>query len=258
MKYTDGVDNRIGKKNKSRTSADRNTAECSSADTGNNDNNSSAAKTEADNPAEKKVKRMLEILDELYPEPKCSLIYETPVQMLIATQLSAQCTDNCVNNVTKTLFKKYRTVHDFAQAELEELEMDIRPTGFYKNKAKNIIACCKRLIDVYGGEVPDNMEDLLTLAGTGRKTANLVLGDIFGKSAVVVDTHAGRLARRIGLTKQTDPTKVEFELKAIIPDKSQLRMCHQFIDHGRKICSARKPKCDECRLAEICDREGVV
>lgn len=207
---------------------------------------------------EKKVKRMLEILDELYPDPKCSLTYETPVQMLIATQMSAQCTDNCVNNVTKTLFKKYKTVYDFANADLNELEQDIRPTGFYKNKAKNIIACCKRLIDTYGGEVPDNMDDLLTLAGTGRKTANLVLGDIFGKSAVVVDTHAGRLARRIGLTKQTDPTKIEFELKALIPEKSQLRMCHQFIDHGRKICSARKPKCGECKLAEICDKEGVI
>ncbi len=204
-----------------------------------------------------KVKKMLEILDEMYPNPECSLTYDTPLQMLIATQLSAQCTDNCVNKVTPALFKKYPTVHDFAAADITELENDIRPTGFYKNKAKNIKACCQRLIDAYGGEVPDNMEDLLTLAGTGRKTANLVLGDIFGKSAVVVDTHASRIARRIGLTKQTDPTKIEFELKAIIPEKSQLRMCHQFVSHGRAVCSSRKPKCTECGLYEICAREGV-
>ncbi|MCH5185079.1 MAG: endonuclease III [Oscillospiraceae bacterium] len=205
----------------------------------------------------KKVSRMLEILDELYPEPECALIHETPLQMLIATQLSAQCTDNCVNNVTPALFERYPTVYDFAEADREELERYIRPTGFYRNKAKNIIACCRRLIDEYGGEVPDNMEDLLTLAGTGRKTANLILGDVFGKSAVVVDTHAGRLSRRIGLTSQTDPTKVEFELKAIVPEESQLKMCHQFISHGRAVCSARKPKCGECRLAEICDSADV-
>lgn len=204
-----------------------------------------------------KVKKMLEILDEMYPNPECSLTYDTPLQMLIATQLSAQCTDNCVNKVTPALFKKYPTVHDFAAADITELENDIRPTGFYKNKAKNIKACCQRLIDAYGGEVPDNMEDLLTLAGTGRKTANLVLGDIFGKSAVVVDTHASRIARRIGLTKQTDPTKIEFELKAIIPEKSQLRMCHQFVSHGRAVCTSRKPKCEECGLYEVCSREGV-
>lgn len=204
-----------------------------------------------------KVKKMLEILDSLYPDPKCSLIYNTPFQMLIATQLSAQCTDNCVNKVTPALFEKYPTAYDFAKADIEDIENLIRPTGFYKNKAKNIIACSKRLIEEYAGEVPDNMEDLLTLAGTGRKTANLVLGDIFGKSAVVVDTHAGRLARRIGLTKETDPTKVEMELKKIIPEKSQLRMCHQFIYHGRAVCSSRKPKCDECKLYDICDRAGV-
>lgn len=204
-----------------------------------------------------KVDKTLKILDELYPDPKCTLVYETPLQALIATQLSAQCTDNCVNKVTPALFKRYPTVYDFAGADLEELEGYVRATGFYRNKAKNIIACCKRLIDAYDGEVPDNMDDLLTLAGTGRKTANLVLGDIFGKSAIVVDVHAGRLARRIGFTKQTDPVKVEFELKKIIPEKSQLRMCHQFIYHGRAICGARKPKCGECKLYDVCAREGV-
>lgn len=256
MKHKNGDDNKV--ENKKIDKADKRSNKCSAADTGSGGGRTADKGSAAPEAAKKKVRRMLEILDELYPEPKCSLIYETPVQMLIATQMSAQCTDNCVNNVTRTLFKKYRTVYDFANADQEELEKDIRPTGFYRNKAKNIIACCKRLAEVYGGEVPDNMEDLLTLAGTGRKTANLVLGDIFGKSAVVVDTHAGRIARRIGLTYQTDPTKVEFELKALIPEKSQLRMCHQFIDHGRKICSARKPKCGECKLAEICDKEGVV
>jgi len=205
----------------------------------------------------RKVKKMLSLLDEMYPDPHCSLTYTNPLQMLIATQLSAQCTDKRVNMVTGPLFERYKTAEDFADANISELEEYIRSTGFYKNKAKNIIACCKRLIDAYNGEVPDNMEDLLTLAGTGRKTANLVLGDIFGQPAVVVDTHAGRLARRIGLTTETDPVKVEFDLKKIIPEESQLRMCHQFIDHGRAVCTARKPKCDICRLYDICDRNGI-
>ncbi len=195
---------------------------------------------------------VMRILDEIYPEVKCTLNYENPLQMLIATQLSAQCTDARVNIVTKDLFRKYKTVYDFASADLAELEQDIKSTGFYKNKAKNIIACCKRLIEEYNGEVPDTMEDLLTLAGTGRKTANLVLGDIFGKPAVVVDTHCIRLSTKIGLTTNTDPVKIEFDLKKLIPPQRQLKLCHQFVNHGRLRCVARRPDCANCEIREYC------
>lgn len=205
-----------------------------------------------------RVMKLRELLDEAYPNVKCSLNYTTPLEMLIATQLSAQCTDARVNIVTETLFKKYRSVEDFANADYEELCNDIRSTGFYRNKAKNIILCCQRLIDVYDGQVPDTMEDLLSLAGTGRKTANLVLGDIFGKSAVVVDTHCKRIAKRIGLTANDDPTKVEMDLKKIVPPDYQLRMCHQFVNHGRAVCIARKPKCEICPIVSVCKSAGKV
>lgn len=205
-----------------------------------------------------RAEKVIEILKTVYPEPKCSLIYSTPLEMLIATQLSAQCTDARVNIVTADLFKKYTNVYEFAQADFEELQQDIKACGFYKNKAKNIIACCQRLIDVYGGEIPDTMEDLLTLAGTGRKTANLVLGEIFGQSAVVVDTHNIRLANRIGLTKEQDPVKIEFEMKKLIPKDEQLNLCHRFVYHGREVCSARKPKCDICQIGEYCKSCGKI
>ncbi len=205
-----------------------------------------------------RAEKVIEILKQVYPNPKCSLIYSTPLEMLIATQLSAQCTDARVNIVTKDLFRKYKNVHDFANADYDELQQDIKSAGFYKNKAKNIIACCQRLIDVYGGEVPDNMDDLLTLAGTGRKTANLVLGEIFGKSAVVIDTHNIRLANRIGLTKETDPVKIEFEMKKLIPEAEQLNLCHRFVYHGREVCTARKPKCEICRISEYCKSFGKI
>lgn len=203
-----------------------------------------------------RVERMKELLDAAYPEVKCSLNYTTPLEMLIATQLSAQCTDARVNIVTETLFKKYRSVEDFATADYEELCEDIKSAGFYRNKARNIILCCQRLIDVYNGEVPDTMEDLTSLAGTGRKTANLVLGDIFGKPAVVVDTHCKRIAKRIGLTTNDDPTKVEMDLIKIVPPDYQLRMCHQFVAHGRAVCIARKPKCAVCPITEVCKSAG--
>ena len=200
---------------------------------------------------------MREILDELYPDVKCSLNYSTPVEMLIATQLSAQCTDARVNLVCKDLFKKYKSAEDFANADYEELMNDIRSIGFYRNKAKNIILCCRRLIDVYGGEVPDTMEELLTLPGTGRKTANLVLGDLFGTPAVVVDTHCKRVAKRIGLTKNDEPDKVEKDLIKIVPEDYRLRMCHQFVNHGRAVCTARSPKCSGCALYSVCKKCGV-
>lgn len=203
------------------------------------------------------VEEVRKILDALYPDVKCSLNYSTPAEMLIATQLSAQCTDARVNIVCKDLFEKYKSVDDFANADYEELMRDIHSIGFYRNKAKNIILCCQRLRDVYGGEVPDTMEELLTLAGTGRKTANLVLGDIFHKPAVVVDTHCKRVAKRIGLTKEEEPEKIEADLKRFVPEDYQLRMCHQFVNHGRAVCCARSPKCGECALNKICRQVGV-
>ena len=193
-------------------------------------------------------------LDKAYPEVRCSLNFSNPVEMLIATQLSAQCTDARVNIVTEKLFQRYKTVDDYADADILELQEYIRSAGFYKNKAKNIIACCRRLRDVYGGKVPDTMEELLTLAGTGRKTANLVLGDIYGKPAVVVDTHCMRLSKRIGLTENDEPAKIEIDLKEIVPEDYQLRMCHQFVYHGRAVCTARKPKCAECVLEDVCQK----
>ena len=199
-----------------------------------------------------RAKNVIDVFNRIYPETKCTLNYETPLQMLIATQLSAQCTDARVNIVTETLFKKYPDCEAFANADYEELCEDIRSTGFYRNKAKNIILCAKRLIEVYDSQVPDTMEDLLTLPGTGRKTANLVLGDIFGQPAVVVDTHCMRLSRRIGLTTNETPEKIEFDLKKIVPPEYQLSLCHQLVNHGRLVCTARNPKCEICQVNSLC------
>ncbi len=204
-----------------------------------------------------RAEAMRPILDTLYPNVKCSLNYATPVQMLIATQLSAQCTDAKVNKVTESLFKKYTDCLSFAEAELSELENDIRSIGLYRNKAKNIKLCCQMLLSDFGGKVPGTMDELLSLPGVGRKTANLVLGDIFGKPAIVVDTHCSRLANRIGLTSQTDPKKIEMDLKEIIPEDYQLRMCHQLVNHGRAVCSARSPKCGSSSLSDICEKNVV-
>lgn len=202
-----------------------------------------------------KKERAQEIVTRLkavYPEVKCTLNYETPLQMLLATQLSAQCTDARVNIVTETLFKKYPDAESFANADYEELCRDIHSLGFFRSKAKNMILTCRRLIDAYGGEVPDTMEELLTLPGTGRKTANLVLGDIFKKPAVVVDTHCMRLARRTGLTSNDTPEKIEADLRKIIPPEEQLALCHRFVNHGRLVCTARSPKCEICVMNDVC------
>lgn len=198
------------------------------------------------------AERSISALKKLYPSVKCSLDYSTPLEMLLATQMSAQCTDASVNKVTKTLFKKYTSAEDFASADINELQNDIRSIGLYKNKSKNIIACCKKIIEDYNGEVPDTMEKLLTLPGTGRKTANLILGEIFGKPAVVVDTHCIRLSSRIGLTNETAPEKIEIDLKKLIPSEEQLDFCHRLVYHGRAICNARNPKCTECSLNSFC------
>ncbi|MCR4718193.1 MAG: endonuclease III [Firmicutes bacterium] len=192
------------------------------------------------------------ILKKLYPSVCCTLDYDSPLHLLIATQLAAQCTDARVNIVTKTLFEKYPDVSAFANADYDELCEDIRSTGFFRNKSKNIISCCQKLISDYGGEVPNTMDKLLTLAGTGRKTANLILGDIFGKPAVVVDTHCTRLSKRLGLTENSAPEKIEADLKKLISPCEQLDFCHRLVAHGRAICTARSPKCKECALCEIC------
>ena len=199
-----------------------------------------------------KILEIRKIFDRVYPDARCSLDFTTDHELLVAVQLSAQCTDARVNIVTKDLFKKYTSPEDFANANLEELSEIIKPCGFFNSKAKNIIASSKVIWEKYNGNLPDTMDELTSLAGVGRKTANLILGEVFGQSAVVVDTHAMRLSKRIGLTNNTDPTKIEFELKKIIPSDYQLRFCHQLINHGRAICNARKPKCEMCPINHLC------
>ena len=202
---------------------------------------------------EDKIIIMRDRLTKLYPDSECTLNYDTPFKLLVATQLAAQCTDARVNIVTKTLFKKYPTVASFAEADQKELEEDIKSTGFYHNKAKNIIACAKKLISDFGGEVPKTMEELLSLPGTGRKTANLVLGDAFGIPGIVIDTHAKRLSGRIGLTKEMTPEKIEKDLLTFVPADYMTKLGHHLVDHGRAVCTARKPACSRCALSDICD-----
>ena len=205
----------------------------------------------------KKIDDIIRRLEILYPEAECSLDYTDPLQLLISTQLAAQCTDARVNLVTPALFARYPDAAAFAGADLEELESLIRSTGFYHNKAKNIIACCQRLCAVYEGQVPGTMEDLLTLAGVGRKTANLVLGDAFGQpGAVVVDTHCIRLSTRLGLTKQKEQEKIEKDLRKILPPDKSNDFCHRLVLHGRAVCRARNPMCENCVLADLCPSKG--
>lgn len=192
-------------------------------------------------------------LRKLYPAATCSLNFSNPLELLIATQLAAQCTDERVNIVTEKLFQKYHSVEDFATISQEELEQDIRSTGFYRNKAKNIRAAAQRIITAYGGEVPSTMPELLSLPGVARKTANVVLGYAFGVIVgVVVDTHVGRLSRRLGWTKNEDPVKIEQDLMRIVPEQDWLDISHLLIFHGRAICIARNPLCEQCPLAPLC------
>lgn len=199
------------------------------------------------------VIEIIKVFDEIYPAAECSLEHSDPLQLLISTQLAAQCTDARVNIVTKTLYKKYKNVYDFANADINELEQEIKSTGFYHNKARNIINCCRMIISEFGDEVPKNMEDLLRLPGVGRKTANLVLGDAFGIPGIVIDTHAKRLSNRIGLTKNHDPEKIEYDLMKVVPKKSWSMFCHQLVYHGRAVCIARRPKCEICPIKEFCN-----
>lgn len=199
------------------------------------------------------VNRLVTLLNETYgTNLKCYLHHETPFQLLIATMLSAQCTDARVNIVTADLFKKYPTVQSFADADIRELEKDIYSTGFYKNKAKNIIACSKKLLELYDGEVPSELEKLTALDGVGRKTANVIRGNIFHEPSIVVDTHVKRISKKLGLTESDDPVVIEKELMEILPKEQWILYNIQIIQHGRTICTARNPKCMECPLAEVC------
>ncbi len=199
------------------------------------------------------VNRLVTLLNETYgTNLKCYLHHETPFQLLIATMLSAQCTDARVNIVTADLFKKYPTVQSFADADIRELEKDIYSTGFYKNKAKNIIACSKKLLELYDGEVPSELEKLTALDGVGRKTANVIRGNIFHEPSIVVDTHVKRISKKLGLTESDDPVVIEKELMEILPKGQWILYNIQIIQHGRTICTARNPKCMECPLAEVC------
>lgn len=199
------------------------------------------------------TKAILDLLDEHYgTEYICYLNHENAWQLLIATILSAQCTDARVNIVTKDLLVKYPSVEAFANADLKELEQDIHATGFYHNKAKNIIACCRDIMEKFGGEVPSSLEDLTSLAGVGRKTANVIRGNIFHEPSVVVDTHVKRISKKLGLTKEDDPVKVEMELMKVLPKEHWILYNIQIITLGRQICKAPTPKCEECFLTEHC------
>ena len=201
----------------------------------------------------KRTRQILDILDEQYgTEYRCYLNYETPWQLLIATMLSAQCTDARVNIVTESLFKEYPSAFAFANADLKELEQDIKPTGFYHNKAKNIISCMKDIMDKYGGEVPKSLEELTSLAGVGRKTANVIRGNIYHEPSVVVDTHVKRISNRLGLTKNQDPEKIEQDLMKELPKDHWILYNIQIITFGRTICTARSPRCEECFLQKYC------
>ncbi len=201
----------------------------------------------------KNTLKILDALDSYYgTEYRCSLNHETPWQLLIATMLSAQCTDARVNIVTVDLFQKYTSVEAFANADIRALEKDIHSTGFYRNKAKNIIACCKTLMEQYNGEVPSTIEELTSLAGVGRKTANVIRGNIFNEPSIVVDTHVKRISKKLGLTKEDDPVKVEFELMKEVPKDRWIMLNMHLIDFGREICKAPTPKCEECFLVDLC------
>lgn len=201
----------------------------------------------------KHTKEVLERLETQYgTEYVCYLHHENALQLLIATMLSAQCTDARVNLVTKDLFQKYKTVYDFAAADLKELEQDIHSTGFYHNKAKNIIVCCNQLIERHGGEVPNDLEALTALAGVGRKTANVIRGNIFHEPSVVVDTHVKRISMKLGITKSDDPVKAEFELMKALPKDKWILWNIHIIRFGREICKAPNPKCEACFMADIC------
>lgn len=209
----------------------------------------------------RRVAEIIKILSALYPQAECRLDYKTPLQLLIATIMAAQCTDDRVNIVTKGLFRKYRSAKAFANADPEQLQEDIRSTGFYRNKAKSIIGAATRIVEVYGGKVPATMEDLLTLPGVARKTANVVLGNAYGiNEGIIVDTHMIRLATRLRITndKTKNPVKIERDVNALVPREQYTDFSHWILFHGRAVCVARKPRCADCAIAHLCPSAGKV
>ena len=202
---------------------------------------------------QKRVKEIMRTLSKAIPDASIALRYTNRLELLIATILSAQCTDVRVNEVTQTLFKKYRTANDYARVDLGEIEEDIRPTGFYRNKAKAIKKCCQDLVSRFGGQIPKTLEELTTLPGVGRKTANVILGNAFGIPGIVVDTHVSRVSKRIGLTKNSDPVKIEFDLMEIVPKDEWTHFSNLLIWHGRRTCVARKPLCGTCPIRKWSD-----
>jgi endonuclease III len=205
-----------------------------------------------------RVQKIIEGLEQEYPDAQCALDHKDPLQLLIATILSAQCTDVRVNLVTPELFRKYPSARDFANASQADLEKMIRSTGFFRNKAKNIKAACQRLVSEFQGQVPKTMEELLTLPGVARKTANVVLGTAYGiPSGVVVDTHVFRLSHRLGLTRANTPERAEQDLMKLIPPEEWINFSHRLIHHGRRVCTARNPQCPQCVLTELCPKIGV-
>ncbi len=200
-----------------------------------------------------KVTNILSALKALYPDALCALHFGKDYELMIAVRLSAQCTDARVNLVTPALFAKYRTLEAFAQADIADVEQMVHSCGFYKHKARDIVLACQMLLRDYGGRVPDNMDDLLKLPGVGRKTANLLLGDIYHKEAYVCDTHCIRICGKLGLSQGKDPQKVEMQLRRVIPPEESSDFCHRIVLHGRAVCTARSPKCSQCTLAPFCD-----
>jgi endonuclease-3 len=206
----------------------------------------------------KRARVILARLEEHYPDAHCALNFATPFELLVATILSAQCTDERVNIVTETLFRKYPTPASYLEVEQEELERDIHSTGFFRNKAKNIRGACRLIVEEYGGSVPASMEQLLALPGVARKTANVVLGTAFGLAeGIVVDTHVGRVARRLGLTQHEDAEKVERDLVGIVPRREWIMFSHRLVTHGRRVCHARTPRCEDCLLSDVCPSSRV-
>lgn len=204
-------------------------------------------------PLQTRTRKIIKLLRNAYPDAHCALNHENALQLLIATILSAQCTDVRVNIVTAELFRKYRTVQDFADADQTELEQDIHSTGFFRNKAKSLLGAARMIIDEYGGKVPQTMDELLRLPGVARKTANVVMGNAFGiASGVVVDTHVGRLSTLLGLTEEKTPEKIELDLQNLVPQKDWIDFSHLLIYHGRQVCIARRPQCEACVIEKLC------
>ena len=216
------------------------------------------SKLTRDTPIEERAPEIIRILSEAYPQATVALNFSTPLEMLVATILSAQCTDERVNQVTASLFQKYRTCEDYLRVPEAELAADIKPTGFFNQKTRAIRGACQRIVEIYGGQVPDTMGDLLTLPGVARKTANIVLGNAFGKvEGIAVDTHVRRLAERLGFTTEKDPDKIERDLMRLVPRDRWFPFTYVLIEHGRRICTARNPKCEICPVNHLCPSSRV-